>query len=247
MTVPANRNGGCLPATGWPSGYQDSVYTEADLLDLGYSMGIARRKRLVCTALAMLPAVLSLAALVGPVVARAATHPRGPRHPSYFCGVDVCPGGSADRGSISSRQGSTFTHLSLSVSSEPLSFHVGKGVVNVLAFDVDRDGDTDLVALRKDLRVRVWLNNGHGKFVRRNRPGLSISFGSKLLTRDSQQVGAFCWSSSYDDGASLVGCARTSAIAADSSETRGLESSERPTTDPFLALIHPRGPPPRFA
>jgi hypothetical protein len=210
-------------------------------------MGIGRRKQLVCTALAMLASVCALAILAGPAVARAATQPRKTGHLSCFAGADAASRRSADRQSIPAQHGSTFTLLSPSVRSEPLSFHAGKCVVNVLAFDIDRDGDTDLVALRKDLGVRVWLNKGHGKFVRRNQPALSISFGSKLLNRDSQHVGALCSSSSYDDAASLLGCARTGAIAPESSAARRLESGERPTTDPLLASIHPRGPPARLA
>lgn len=124
--------------------------------------------------------------------------------------------------------------------------HAGRGVVNVLAFDIDRDGDTDLVELKADLRIRVWLNNGRGEFVRRNRPDLRISFGSKLLTRDSEQTGSCC-SSAYDDGASLAGYARTTSIGPELSASHGFESSERPATDPFLTSIHPRGPPPFFA
>jgi hypothetical protein len=208
-------------------------------------MAVCGTKRLVRMALAALPVLLFLTGAAYPAAASAATHPITLRHPFCYCAADFNRDGLADRGSISSQQGSTFIHLALSGRREPLRLHAGKGVVNVLAFDIDRDGDTDLVALKTDLRIRVWLNNGHGEFVRRNQPDPSISFGSKLLTGDSQQTGVCC-SSAYDDGVSLAGYARTNSIGPEPSETHGIKSIERPTTDPFLTSIHLRGPPSIF-
>jgi hypothetical protein len=194
------------------------------------------------------PALLLLAGLAFPQPAAAAIHPKTFQRPSCFCGADFNRDGLADRGSISSLRGSMFIDLALSGHSAPLSLRAGQGVVDVLAFDVDRDGDTDLVALKTNLRMRVWLNNGRGEFVRQNKPDLGVSFGDRNITPDSQQLGAFCYSSDNDndDGPGLVADARIAAIGPEPSETQSFQSVEQSVKDPFLAAVHPRGPP-RFS
>src|SRR5258708_5418723 len=103
--------------------------------------------------LAALPALILLACLAAPSAAHADYLPPTVQRPSCLCGADFNGDGLADRGSISSLQGSAFIHIALSGESEPQPLRAGRGIVDVLALDIDRDGDTDLVALRTNLRV----------------------------------------------------------------------------------------------
>lgn len=40
-------------------------------------------------------------------------------------------------------------------------------IIRVAIADIDRDGDPDLVASTSRLGLRIWINNGRGRFVRR--------------------------------------------------------------------------------
>jgi hypothetical protein len=191
-------------------------------------MGLSRRQRIVRTALMFLPVLFAVAALAGPAVARASAHPRRTR-------------------AVRLQRRSTFACLSLSVRSELLTFSATRGVVGVVAFDVDHDGDTDLVILRKDLRVHLWLNNGQGEFVRRDQSDSQFAARRKFRSGDNQQKGSCWFSSSYDDGSSLVGCAPARAAVPEPCGTYRLQFRERLTADPVLAATRTRGPPERIA
>ena len=170
--------------------YTASNYQGLSIRARGVRLRIGIRKHLVIVAV---PALLLLAGLAFPQLAAAAIHPKTFQRSSCFCGADFNRDGLADRGSISSSpRGSTFIDLRLSGRTKPLSLRAGQGVVDVLALDVDRDGDTDLVALKTNLRIRVWLNNGRGEFVRSSKPDLGVSFGEPKLDRHSRQSGTFC-------------------------------------------------------
>jgi hypothetical protein len=191
------------------------------------------------------PALLLLAGLAFPRVAAAGIHHRtlALQRPSCLCGADFNRDGRADQGSISSRAGAAFINLSLSGHDHPLSLRAGKGVVDVLAFDVDRDGDTDLVALKSNLRARVWLNNGRGEFVRRKQSASGVGSGGPAIAGHSQPSGACCsFENENDDGGVLA--VSHIASAPQSAEVHDLRSVELSVEAPFLASLRPRGPPP---
>ena len=48
--------------------------------------------------------------------------------------------------------------------------------------DVDEDGDLDLVAGRARRRPRVWLNDGAGRFVPRDRPWIWVTSGAVVFS-----------------------------------------------------------------
>ena len=192
---------------------------------------------------AAVPALVFLAALAGSPTAFAASG--DVQHPSCFCRADFNSDGFADRGTISFHLGSTFVHLSLSGKRKPLSFRLGKAILGVLALDVDRDGNTDLVALKSNLRVRVWLNDGHGKFVRRSQSQLGISQGNTIGPGNVPESAAFCSCSIHEDGANVPRAARALAdFDPEPGEATTFASSNLVIEDAFLAAIHPRGPPP---
>jgi hypothetical protein len=228
-----------------PSSRPDSVYTVASVVP-GFNMGICRTRVFVCAVLAMAPVVLFLTALAGPAAARTDANPGVAPHRSCSCTKEASRNGVAQRDSVSSPQGMTFIRLSPSGRGGPLSFHASNRVVNIFALDIDHDGEADLIAVHRDRRVRVWRNNGHGQFVRRDGSGLKVSQGSRLLSGDVHPGDALC-SPSNGDGGSSVDCARTSAIGLEPAGTNGFESGAQPTKDTFLASTHPRGPPARFA
>jgi hypothetical protein len=189
------------------------------------------------------PALIFLAALAGSPSARAASGAM--QHPSCFCGADFNRDGFADRGTISSQQGSAFIHLLLSGKRKPLSLRVGRAILGVLAFDVDRDGNTDLVALKANLRVRVWLNDGHGRFVRRSRSELGISLGNTIGPGNVPEAAAFCSCSVHEDGANVQRATRAlAAFGPEPGEAKTFASGNLAIEDTFLTAIHPRGPPP---
>ena len=206
-------------------------------------MGFCSSRQFVRTVPAAVALVFFLIGAVRPVSAGAAVHPMSFRYPSCFCRADFNRDGLLDGGSILLQQGSTFIHLSLSGKRESVSLRAGKGVVNVVAVDIDGDGYADLVALRTDLRIKVWLNNRHGNFVRRSQAHWIIFSRRKSLTRDSQQANAFCCSFPTNDGARLAGYSRITFTGPGLSYGSDFESGKRSAADPFLALIHPRGPP----
>ena len=186
-----------------------------------------------------LPALVFLAGSVGAPAASAAS--RAVDRPSLlFCSADFNPDGLAGRATLSSVQGSTYVHFSSPGKSKPLSLRVGKRILGVLTFD--RDGNTDVVALKTDLRVRVWLSDGHGRFVRQNQFGPGIARG-KLSPSDEQEP-ALCCSSIREDGANLPRVTRD--LAADGPQlarSQALASSQHVVEDAFFTAIHPRGPP----
>jgi hypothetical protein len=195
---------------------------------------------------AAVPSLIFLAVLVASPSAIAASGTV--QHPSCFCGADFNRDGFTDGGTISSHLGSTFVRISLSGRRKPLSLRVGKAILGVLAFDVDRDGNTDLVALKSNLRVHVWLNDGHGKFVRRSRSELGISLSNTIGPGNVPEAAAFCSCSVHEDGANVPRATRPlAAFGPEPGEASPLTSSDLAIKDTFLAAIHPRGPPPFFS
>ena len=89
------------------------------------------------------------------------------RHPTPLRRVDFNRDGFADRGTILRVHSSTIIAVSLSGENKTGRIRVEERLTGVVAVDVDYDGDTDLLALDDHLRVLVWLNNGKGRFIRR--------------------------------------------------------------------------------
>jgi hypothetical protein len=176
--------------------------------------------------------------------AQARSLPQTVQYPSCLCGADFNRDGRADRGAVSSDQGATFVHLWLSGKSEPVRLRVGKSTIGVFALDVDRDGNTDLVALKANLQTRVWLNDGHGEFVRRSRHDSRVSFESGMAPGQYQPPADLLCPSSREDGMN-VPCVASAPVHASSeqSEARGPESGDPDIEDSFLDTTHPRGPP----
>ena len=219
------------------------MYTGPVVTGTNNWVGIVRRSRCFGAVLAAaLPALLFMSALLYPPSAAAAVHPGLLRHPSCLCGADFNRDGLSDQASISFRKDAAFIQLSLSGESHPLRLRAGKGVLNVVAFDIDRDGDADIVALTTNLRLRIWLNNGQGQFVRRNGPEKTIAPSRERLTRDPGSSGAFCGSSPNDD-AGLLGRAGPVTARPEPSQAGACEPAQRPAKDASLASIHPRAPP----
>jgi hypothetical protein len=200
-------------------------------------------KRLVRAVLPVaVPALIFLAAWAGSPAAMAAAG--AVQHPSCFCGADFNRDGFSDRGTISSHQSSAFIHLWWSGKRQPLSLHLGRAILGVLAFDVDRDGDTDLVALKANLRVRVWLNDGHGRFVRRRQSELGISLGNAIGPGNVPEAAAFCSCPVHEDGPNIPRATRAlAAFGPEPGEAYAFASGDLAIEDTFPAAIHPRGPP----
>jgi hypothetical protein len=141
----------------------------------------------------------------------------------------------------------TFTRLSLSVHSEPLKFHARKGVIDVLAFDVDHDGYTDVVTVRRNSRVHVWLNDGHGGFVRRSENDSRATSGSRLRSGDPLQMGACCGPLNNDDALSPLPAAPVFGAGLLPSGINRPSAGGRFPADPFFSLRFTRGPPESIA
>jgi hypothetical protein len=187
-------------------------------------MGKGRILRLLRWVLPILATILAVAALSAPVAARASAR-------------------LAQTSAAVMREGSTFVCLSLSVKSEPLKFRARKGVIGVLVLDVDHDGYTDVVTLRRNSRVHVWLNNGHGGFVRRSRNDSRASSGNRFRSGDTQQTGAYCWPPSNDEAIGLVHSSPASGEGLLLFGRNRIELNSRFLTDPFLNSRATRGPP----
>ena len=209
----------------------------------GERLGFCGRKRFVRAAMALLPVLLFLAGIAHTETLNAAARPVTLRPDSCSCSADFNRGGFADRTSFAVHPRSVHVPLFLSERRDPLSLDAEQAVRNVLAFDVDQDGDSDLIVLRQDFRLRIWLNNGRGEFIRGDQPELNISAGSKLLARESPQAGSCCCSSVYDDDASLAEAVGILFIGPELLESHRSELAELRSVNPFIESIHPRGPP----
>jgi hypothetical protein len=201
-----------------------------------------RKYLLGVAAQAALLALVFFARAADPPAAMAA--PRPGRLPSCLCGADFNQDGLPDRGVISSTAGSTFIRLSLSGRGQTLSLRVGRRILGALAFDVNRDGHPDIVALKSDLHLRVWLNDGHGQFAPRDGPNEAIYSGHRVSPRDPPPSSAFCCSSLHEDGGNLP-CGGHSLIAAapQASGKFSFAAEDAAFEDAFLAAVPPRGPP----
>jgi VCBS repeat protein len=199
---------------------------------------IGIRKQFVGVAV---PALLFLAALAFPHHSVAAVHPKAFFRPSCSCGADFDRDGRTDRASISSRADAAFISLSLSGREKPIHLRAGKGVLDVSAFDIDSDGNVDLVALKTDLRIRVWLNNGRGGFVRQRHPASGGWHSRYKISGESQQSGSCCSSESDEDGAVVADFGF--AVGPQHREVHGFRSVQQFVETPFLTSLRLRGPP----
>jgi hypothetical protein len=142
---------------------------------------------------------------------------------------------------------STFIRLSLSVQSEPLKFHARKGVIDVLAFDVDHDGYTDVVTVRRNSRVHVWLNDGHGGFVRRSEKGWRAAAGNRVRSGEPLPKGGCCGPPCNDDALSPLPATPVFGAGLLPSGINRPSAGGRFPADPFFSLRFTRGPPESIA
>jgi hypothetical protein len=191
-------------------------------------MGEGRILRLLRWILPGLAAILAVAALSAPAAARVSVRL-----------------GRASTAVI--KRNSTFIFLSLSVKSEPLKFHAKKGVIGVLAFDIDHDGYTDVVTVRRNSRVHVWLNDGHGGFVRRSENDSRAASRRGLRSGDPLQAGACCGPLNNDDALSPLPTAPVFGAGLLPSGINRSNAGGHFPADPFLSLRFTRGPPESIA
>lgn len=191
-------------------------------------MGKGRMVRLLRWILPCVAAIVAVAALSAPAAARVSVRL-----------------GRASTAVV--QRNSTFICLSLSVKSEPLKFHARKGVIGVLAFDIDHDGYTDVVTVRRNSRVHVWLNDGHGGFVRRSENDSRAASGSRLRSGDPLQTGACCGPLNNDDALSLLPAAPVFGAGLLPSGINRPSAGGYFPADPFLSLRFARGPPESIA
>jgi hypothetical protein len=161
-------------------------------------------------------------------------------------GTDFNRDGKADRGIIASVHGLAVIRLSLSGRREPLDLRAGTTkVLGVVAADVDRDGNTDIVALKKNLRVRVWLNKGHGHFVRKKPLPGGIFLGNGIVShRENEPVSAFVCPEERDEDLSCSSLADPVSVSAPQVAHGKPATFFTPQTqEVFLSCSGSRGPP----
>jgi FG-GAP-like repeat len=144
-------------------------------------------------------------------------------------------------------RGATVIHLSLSGRSEPLTLSAGKRkrILGIVATDIDRDGDADVVALNEDLHLHVWLNNGQGRFIRRKQaPQRSSVEHPPALHPDQEPVSLYVWSDSHESQTEFALPACAMVLAGCGPPERGsLAFGSSGIAERFLVGVCPRGPP----
>ena len=152
--------------------------------------------------------------------------------------------GLPDQGVLLYGRGATTIYLSLSGERRPQRIRVEERLIGVVASDIDRDGDPDLLAFTRNLRVLVWVNNSRGRFTPRKSALRHGHRGTFLEKQISRLTTLFLWSNSHDDETKLL------LAAASSNETGPARISVRQPPfgiQPFeatcIAGCPPRGPP----
>ncbi len=108
--------------------------------------------------------------------------------PACVCRADFSHDGTAAHATIASVAGRSIVRVFLSGRRKPLELAAGSTrVLGIVATDVDRDGKADLVALKKNLRLRVWLNKGHGRFVRKRLASHGAFFRRRFVPRSERE------------------------------------------------------------
>ena len=166
-------------------------------------------------------------------------------HPITLYRVDFNRDGLADCGTILRVHNSTIIAVSLSGENRTRRIRVEERLAGVVAVDVDHDGNTDLLALDDHLRVLVWLNNGKGRFVRRDPASRRNPTGPTLQKRIwGTSALFFLGSDSHQDKLKFLRAdSRFGPVNFNESGRRDLSSGFARLEDAGVPGCPPRGPP----
>lgn len=124
-----------------------------------------------------------------------------------------------------------------------LRLRAPEAVDRLAAVDIDRDGDSDIVASTQGPSLHVWMNHGRGRFVPATRP-VATRFSIREL-----RSGAFSPAAAQADEPATAERDLTALLARRSDGRAVLEAARQPSRPraparhTAIRLLVPRGPP----
>jgi hypothetical protein len=127
-------------------------------------------------------AVLCVATLLAALSvwrARDAFTPFVPQAPPQRALGDFDGDGRVDTALI--QDGAGVRRISVQLSGSPSAVRLEAPVTGVIERDIDHDGDLDLVAATPSGDVLIWLNDGHGRFTKRQAASKTLGLFSEPM------------------------------------------------------------------